>query len=175
MEITTQTMEKGQRIREARIKKGMTQQDLAERANINVRTIQRIENGEVSARTYTLNTLAAFLEIDPHLLLDHNPDTAPTEKENRRLLILLHLSGFLLLPTLLIWFFEKDRIRGIRRHGMDVINFQLTMLVFLIPVLPLAFLPILIALFTSAVIIVNTVRVMLNRPYHYPMAISFLR
>jgi transcriptional regulator with XRE-family HTH domain len=168
-------METGQRIREARIGKGMTQQELADKTKINVRTIQRIENGEVTARSYTLNILAGALEMDPRLLVNQDLDASTPVKENRSLLVLLHLSGFLLLPTVMIWFFEKDRIKGIRSHGIDVINFQLTMLVFLIPVLPLAFLPILIALFTSAIIIFNTFKVMLNRPYHYPMTISFLR
>ncbi len=168
-------MTTGERIKEARLRKGMTQQELASLTKINVRTIQRIESGEVTARLYSLQMIASVLGVDVQLLLPSEPNAAENIRENKFLVIMLHLSGFLLLPTLMIWFFEKDRVRDIRQHGVDVINFQLTMLVFLIPLLPLVVFPVLIALFTSAVILINTCKVIYNRPYHYPMTISFLK
>ena len=170
-------MKQGQQIKEARLRKGMTQQELADATKINIRTIQRIESGEVIARAYSLKMIASVLEIEPELLIN-NPEAEPIEKEfkvNKLWLAFLHLSGFLLLPTVMIWIFEKNRIQSIRKHVADIINFQLTMLVFLIPVLPLAFLPILIAIFTSVIIIMNTIRVIINRPYYYPFTISFLK
>ena len=170
-------MKQGQQIKEARLRKGMTQQELADATKINIRTIQRIESGEVIARAYSLKMIASVLEIEPHLLInDQESETNEKEvKVNKLWLAFLHLSGFLLLPTIMIWIFEKNRIQSIRKHVADIINFQLTMLVFLIPVLPLAFLPILIAIFTSVIIIMNTIRVIINRPYYYPFTISFLK
>ena len=170
-------MKQGQQIKEARLRKGMTQQELADATKINIRTIQRIESGEVIARAYSLKMIASVLEIEPHLLInDQESETNEKEvKVNKLWLAFLHLSGFLLLPTVMIWIFEKNRIQSIRKHVADIINFQLTMLVFLIPVLPLAFLPILIAIFTSVIIIMNTIRVIINRPYYYPFTISFLK
>lgn len=168
-------MRAGEQIKEARIQKGMTQQELATLAKTNVRTIQRIENGDVTARYYTLKVIATVLELDLALLMERDLGEPTDTRENRWLVVMLHLSGFLLLPTIMIWLFEKDRIRDIREHGVDVINFQLTMLVFLIPVLPLGGVPVLIALFTTAVILINTFKVIYNRPYHYPMTISFLK
>ena len=50
-------------LREGRLSKGLTQKELAERSNISVRSIQRIENGELIPRSYTLKTLAGFLEL----------------------------------------------------------------------------------------------------------------
>ena len=47
----------------ARKQKGMTQEELADRAQITVRTIQRVESGESSPRAYTLKLIAAALEI----------------------------------------------------------------------------------------------------------------
>src|SRR5690606_18323924 len=44
--------------------KGLTQEDLVERCNINVRTIQRIEAGEVSPRSYTLKLILEALGYD---------------------------------------------------------------------------------------------------------------
>ena len=51
-------------IKERRIKKGMTQQQLADDCGITLRTIQRIENGEVKPSLHSLNTISKVLEAD---------------------------------------------------------------------------------------------------------------
>lgn len=56
--------ELGKKISELRKQKGLTQGDLVERCNINVRTIQRIEAGEVIPRSYTLKTILEALDYD---------------------------------------------------------------------------------------------------------------
>ena len=48
-------------VKEARLAKGYTQKELSEISNISVRTIQRIENGDIIPRSYTLKTLAEVL------------------------------------------------------------------------------------------------------------------
>ncbi len=45
----------GNRIIKLRKLKGLTQEDLADKTNLSVRTIQRIEKGDVDPRNYTLN------------------------------------------------------------------------------------------------------------------------
>lgn len=50
-------------IAEARAKKRITQKELAEKTGISLRTIQRIENGEVIPRPYTIRTIEVELEI----------------------------------------------------------------------------------------------------------------
>jgi transcriptional regulator with XRE-family HTH domain len=52
--------ELGKKILELRKQKGYTQEELVEKCNINVRTIQRIEAGDVSPRSYTVK---AILEV----------------------------------------------------------------------------------------------------------------
>ena len=52
--------ELGQKILALRKQKGFTQEELVEKCNINVRTIQRIEAGDVSPRSYTIK---AILEV----------------------------------------------------------------------------------------------------------------
>jgi len=47
----------------ARKNKGLTQEELADRTNITVRTIQRIENSETTPRPHTLKTIAAALDL----------------------------------------------------------------------------------------------------------------
>ncbi len=56
--------ELGQTIVDLRKQKGLTQEELVEMCNINVRTIQRIEAGEVTPRSYTLKTIFSVLGYD---------------------------------------------------------------------------------------------------------------
>lgn len=51
-------------IKELRTKKGFTQQQLADETGMTLRTIQRIENGEVKPSLYSLNNLSRVLEAD---------------------------------------------------------------------------------------------------------------
>ncbi|RMA66175.1 helix-turn-helix domain-containing protein [Ulvibacter antarcticus] len=56
--------ELGRKIIELRKQKGLTQEELVDLCNINVRTIQRIEAGEVTPRSYTLKTIFNILDFD---------------------------------------------------------------------------------------------------------------
>lgn len=49
--------ELGQRLAELRKNKGFTQEEVAVRSGVNVRTIQRIETGGVKPRTFTVKTI----------------------------------------------------------------------------------------------------------------------
>ena len=58
-------MEKiGKRIKETRIKRGLTQEDLSELAKVNLRTVQRIENNETVPREKTLKLIFDVLQIE---------------------------------------------------------------------------------------------------------------
>lgn len=52
----------GRKIAELRRAKGLTQEELVEKCNLSVRTLQRIESGEVSPRSHTLRVLFAALD-----------------------------------------------------------------------------------------------------------------
>ena len=67
----------GQKISELRKQKGLTQEELVEQCNINVRTIQRIEAGEVMPRSFTLKTILNALEVDLDILkeINNTPET----------------------------------------------------------------------------------------------------
>ena len=178
-------MTTGELIKELRIKKGMTQEELADKTDISARTIQRIENGEVDPRAYTLHAIAAALDIEFELL-NNNVDkdyNHEREKESKLWLPILHLSGLflLLIPSVIIWFWKKDKIKGMREQGIHVINFQLSMLIILAPCGIFAFLlfpiPIIIfiGIFSTIVIIINTVKVINNQDYKYPMTFKILK
>jgi transcriptional regulator with XRE-family HTH domain len=71
--------ELGLRILELRKQKGLTQDELVDFCNINVRTLQRIENGEVTPRSYTIKTILTALDYDYESLQAEQEDSAPAE------------------------------------------------------------------------------------------------
>lgn len=60
----------GDRIREIREKKGWTQDDLANAADMNRVTIAKYEAGRIEPKSRSLQKLAAALEINANLLID---------------------------------------------------------------------------------------------------------
>ncbi|WP_229802472.1 helix-turn-helix domain-containing protein [Echinicola pacifica] len=72
--------ELGKVIQQHRLSMGMTQEELVERCNISVRTIQRIESGEVTPRSYTIKIIQSVLGIplDPPLV-DRSLDSIPDD------------------------------------------------------------------------------------------------
>lgn len=64
--------ELGRKISELRKARGLTQEELVEKCNIGVRTIQRIEAGEVIPRMYTIKTILAALDYDINLISEDN-------------------------------------------------------------------------------------------------------
>ena len=56
--------ELGQKIASLRKIKGLTQEELCQACNINIRSLQRIENGEVNPRAFTLKLISEQLNYD---------------------------------------------------------------------------------------------------------------
>jgi transcriptional regulator with XRE-family HTH domain len=54
----------GKKIAELRQAKGLTQEELAKKCNLSVRTIQRIETAEVTPRSYTIKLIFTNLDYD---------------------------------------------------------------------------------------------------------------
>lgn len=54
----------GKKISELRLAKGLTQGELAEKCNLSLRTIQRIESAEVTPRSYTVKLIFTNLEYE---------------------------------------------------------------------------------------------------------------
>jgi transcriptional regulator with XRE-family HTH domain len=94
------------KIIDARKNKGLTQEELAARAHVTVRTIQRIESGDTIPRDFTLKALATALHI-PFEELAAKEDVArpatqpaPSLQDARHFLHMVNLSSFayLVLP-----------------------------------------------------------------------------
>lgn len=95
-------------ISETRKIKGLTQEELAELAKLNLRTIQRIENSESEPRGKTLDLICEALEINPkELLLKEKPNSKKnigTKIVNTLFLVVLNMVlmgiiGFLTLDS----------------------------------------------------------------------------
>lgn len=65
----------GQHILALRQEKGLTQEDLVAQCNISVRTIQRIEAGEVVPRSYTVKTILSALGEDFESITESNVES----------------------------------------------------------------------------------------------------
>jgi uncharacterized Tic20 family protein len=109
--------------------KGITQETLAEVTGLNVRTIQRIESGEVDPRLYTLKSIAEALGVNLEELLPE-----PSQHELNQIAA-LHITpiAFFFFPIIgnvvapfIFWMMKRDDVNGINKHGKDILNGQLT-------------------------------------------------
>lgn len=116
-----------------RNQKGFSQELLAERSALSLRTIQRVENSESEPRGDTLIRIAEALNVTPDELLEWN------QTENLSTLVVLNLSAlcFLFYPILgviiplIIWISRKDRIKRVNVIGKKLINFQISFVAFI--------------------------------------------
>ena len=124
-----------ERIRQRREQKGYSQEYLAERAGVSIRTLQRIEGGHTEPRGHTLIALAHALNTAIEDLMDF------TKKENSSTLHAINLSalaywmfplGNIIVP-LIIWIINRDKVKGANQFGKRQILIQVgwTSLIFL--------------------------------------------
>ncbi|WP_142530450.1 helix-turn-helix domain-containing protein [Pedobacter westerhofensis] len=120
--------EMAQKIKALRNRKGFSQEQLASAAQINLRTVQRIEAGDTEPRGDTLKRISSALDIDPDELI------GSAEQEDNGFLAFLNISAlcFILFPLLgiivplCVWMLRKDKIRNIGKVSKHLINFQMT-------------------------------------------------
>lgn len=63
-------------LREGRLSKGLTQKELSEQSNISVRSIQRIENGDITPRSHTLKNAGRNIGV---IIFGFSKGSATTE------------------------------------------------------------------------------------------------
>lgn len=163
------------RVKELRTKKSLSQEDLAEKAGLSLRTIQRIENGESSPRGDTLKRLAIALKVSPDELIDWKIQ----EDDNVITLINFSQLGFVVFPwigilvPMLLWINQKDKIRNVDSIGKAVLNYQITWNIILFGVILASFsihAPIVILiwyLYNLVLIIANTRRYIKTKRVNY--------
>lgn len=122
----------GKKLAALRNQKGWSQELLAENAQINLRTLQRIETGQSSPRGDTLRRLSKALETDLEVLFDEHM------QEDPGMLMLLHLSvlsfplvplGNIIFPAI-IWISRRDKTKHMQAQGRNLLNTQIIFTLF---------------------------------------------
>ncbi|MBC9794894.1 helix-turn-helix domain-containing protein [Sinomicrobium weinanense] len=183
------------RVKDLRIKKGLSQEELADKTGLSLRTIQRIEHGESVPRGDTLKRLSIALQATPDDLIDWQV------QEDKNVVKILSLSqlGFLAFPLLgiiiplAIWILKKDKTKYVDSVGKSILNFQITWtivlfalyvffianMIFHLQIIPLSMLSVLLIigglyLYNLIMIIRNTILVNKIKSVKYIPAIRFL-
>lgn len=122
----------GEKISQLRKEKAWSQEDLAERSGISVRTIQRIENNGSKPRPFTLQTLAKALEVEVSRLLKQEEKAEQEPAIDFSILRQINLAVFVhvILPLgniflpLIIW--RKNRQSAlVKEVGSKIITVQI--------------------------------------------------
>lgn len=169
--------------------KGFTQEELSDNTTVGVRTIQRIEKGDVQPHLQTVKLLVEGLgiEVDDLIVLD-NPNE---ETIQRKWMLLLHGSPFLgliipfanILFPLFLWIHKAEDNKLYDAHGRAIINFHCTIALLLIISL-LAFFPFpgvnffgtgAVFLFGIIISLKNVMSALSSQTYYYPLSIPFLK
>jgi uncharacterized Tic20 family protein len=109
--------------------------------------------------------------------------------ENRQLLVLTHLSQLLDIVTgfggfivpLVLWLTQKETVMNMDENGKSIINFQISMFLYILICIPLILLLglgilgiIAIAVLCFVFPIVNAIKVSNGEKPHYPLSIKFV-
>lgn len=190
-------MKKGlltEKIGSLRKSKGFTQEMLADKSSINLRTLQRIEAGETEPRGNTLRLIAQALGTPVEELLDL------TKKADTGFLQIMNLAtlSFWVIPLgnvfvpLIFWVVKRDKVQGVHELGRRIINFQITwclitygfILSWVVSVFgksllvsPVLFLPVVFTLylFNSIIILTASWQIRRSRETVYSLSFPILR
>lgn len=119
--------ELGDKIIEVRNTRGMSQQELADKAVVSLRTIQRIEKNQNHPTGHTLRQICEALDVPVEGLLDYG------KREDRSFLVVMQLSvlsyfviplGNIIIP-LILWTTSKDKKLHVDASGKNLLNFQI--------------------------------------------------
>ncbi|GGG40923.1 hypothetical protein GCM10011344_47240 [Dokdonia pacifica] len=172
-----------------RKRKGYTQEQLSEETKVTVRTIQRIEKGDVTPHLKTIKLLADALQIEvDDLVVLENPKEEDIQK---KWLILLHSTPFLgfiiplsnILFPLFLWIHKREDNSIYDTHGRKIINFQISMsILYLLSLITLVtiekwgfFFFIAVIPFSMLIMLINIVKVTNTLTCFYPLAFPFIR
>ena len=169
--------------------KGYSQEELSQKTEVTIRTIQRIEKGAVNPHLQTVKLLAAALSINvDDLLVLENPKE---ESIHKKWLLLMHgtpLLGFVLpfcnvLFPLFLWIHKREDNSLYDEHGIRIVNFHITVLILyilsfvaLITIEKWGFIFFILVIPTCVLIVIaNIIYAVKEHKCYYPLAIPFLK
>ena len=110
------------------------------------------------------------------------PRQPEMSQDARNMAMLCHLLGIAgFVAPLIIWLIEREKHRFVDEHGREVMNYQISLLIYsaaislsfflgigflLVPALMLAH---------TVLVILGSVKAQQGQPWHYPIAITFLK
>ncbi|MGB4958315.1 MAG: serine hydrolase, partial [Saprospiraceae bacterium] len=167
--------------------KGYTQEKLADKTGVTIRTIQRIEKDEVNPHLETIQLLAKGMEINVEdLMVISNPKE---EAIQTKWLLIMHglpiiglvIPLFNILASIFIWVHKREDNPIYDKHGKAIINFQMTItLMFIVAFVSLITIEgygflffILVIPYALIVMLVNIFRVLKGHDCYYPLSIPF--
>lgn len=110
-------------------------------------------------------------------------------KKNKELLVFTHLSQLLDLVTviggfitpLILWLLKKDEVLGMDEHGKAILNFRISMFLYLMICVPLVLFFglgllgfLVLGVFYFIFPIINAIKVSNNEAPNYPFSIKFI-
>jgi uncharacterized Tic20 family protein len=109
-------------------------------------------------------------------------DPVPTQDEKNLGLIMhvLSLVGFSLIGPLIVWLVKKDESAFINAQGRELLNFQLSFLIYAVVCIPLCFvligipLLIIVGLASFILTIIGLVKATEGKIYRFPVTIKML-
>ncbi len=169
--------------------RGYSQEELSQKTEVTIRTIQRIEKGAVNPHLQTVKLLAAALSINvDDLLVLENPKE---ESIHKKWLLLMHgtpLLGFVLpfcnvLFPLFLWIHKREDNSLYDEHGIRIVNFHITVLILyilsfvaLITIEKWGFIFFILVIPTCVLIVIaNIIYAVKEHKCYYPLAIPFLK
>lgn len=104
-------------------------------------------------------------------------------REDKQMLMLTHLSQLLnLIVPLILWAINKDKIYQMDEHGKSILNFQLSMIIYVIICIPLILLLglgilglIVIGISSLVFPIINAIKANNGESPNYPFTIKFVK
>ena len=111
-------------------------------------------------------------------------------RENQQLLVLVHLSQLLDFVTgiggfivpLVLWLTKKNEVLGMDEHGKAILNFRISMFIYILICIPLILLLglgiiglIVIGLFYLIFPVINAIKASNNEPPNYPFSIKIIK
>lgn len=110
-------------------------------------------------------------------------------RKDNQLLVITHLSQLLDLVTivggfvvpLILWLVKRDEVIGMDQHGKSILNFRISMFIYLLMCIPLVLFFglgllgfLLIGIFYLIFPIINAIKASNNQAPNYPLSIQFL-
>ncbi len=124
----------GQKIKDLRLRSGLSQDDLADASELSSRTIQRIENGETVPRGDSLKRISKVLNVDVERLYmtDINNGNASALKIDKWVILTINLAafGYLISPLLgiilpmILWVMYRHKTMDANEVGKRIMKYQ---------------------------------------------------